>query len=487
MSAADLQLLAILALLLHWVVVIGLSVRVIMRRRPVGILLAWLALILSVPVVGVLVYLFVGENRISGKYVRRARAIEGRYSQWQQALRTRPLASPEESGVDVQQLVSLGETVFGFPLLQGNRLALLSDTGSIFRSLIEDIRRCTSTCHLEFYIWHPGGLADEVLDAVIAAARRGVACRVLVDAVGSKAFIAGDGPGRLRAAGAQLGVALPVGIFSSIFSRADLRNHRKLAVIDGAVAYTGSQNLVDPAHFKQDAGVGQWVDAMMRIEGPGVESLGGVFLKDWEVCTGQGLEALEGSHDVVPVAVQGAAAMQVMPSGPVRQPLAILQVLLSVFYSARRELVITTPYFVPDESVLTALVSAAQRGVAVTVVLPEKNDSRLVDHASRAVFDDLLAAGVRIAAFRGGLLHTKSITVDGTFCLFGSVNLDMRSLWLNFEISLLVSDRDITERIRSLQAGYISDSQLLDAGEWQRRPFHHRFLENLTHLAAPLL
>jgi cardiolipin synthase len=179
--------------------------------------------------------------------------------------------------------------------------------------------------------------------------------------------------------------------------------------------------------------------------------------------------------------------LQAMPSGPARKPLAILQLLLSIFYAARRELIVTTPYFVPDDSLLTALVSAAHRGVAVTIVLPEKNDSRLVDYASRAVFEDLLDAGVTIAAFRGGLLHTKSVTVDGEFCLFGSVNLDMRSLWLNFEISLLIYNRDVTTQIREIQCGYISDSDLLDISEWKQRPFTRRLLENVTHLAAPLL
>jgi cardiolipin synthase len=487
MSQEELQVYAVAALVLHWSLVVGLSLRVIMRRRPVGVLLAWLAIILSVPVLGVLFYLFVGENRISSKYVKRFRGIQELYGQWQQSLRTR--SAVDWSGVSpaafpLQRQV---EAVFEFPALQGNRLQLLTDYGSIFRALIDDINHCRSTCHLEFYIWYPGGLADDLADAVINAAHRGVICRVLVDALGSKDFLKGDTPGRLRDAGVQLGVSLPVGIFSTLFSRADLRNHRKIAVIDGKICYTGSQNLVDPRYFKQDEGVGQWIDAMLRIEGPAVEALGGIFLQDWEVNTGASLARLEECHDVVPVEKQGPVALQVMPSGPARKPLAILQLLLATFYAARRELIVTTPYFVPDDSLLTALVSAAHRGVAVTIVLPEKNDSRLVDYASRAVFEDLLEAGVTIAAFRGGLLHTKSVTVDGEFCLFGSVNLDMRSLWLNFEISLLIYNHDITAQIRELQAGYIRDSDLLEASLWRQRPFARRLLENVTHLAAPLL
>jgi len=487
MSPEQFQLYALVTLVLHWTLVIGLSVRVIMRRRPVGILLAWLAIILSVPLLGILFYLFVGENRVSKRYLSRAKAIQPLYEQWKQALRQRSAVDWSRQNPAAFLLHRQAEAVFGFPALQGNRMQLLTEYEDIFRSLIDDINRCTTSCHLEFYIWHPGGLADELADAVIRAAQRGVVCRVLVDAVGSKPFLRGVIPDRFRAAGVRLGVALPVGIFSTLFSRADLRNHRKIVVLDGRISYTGSQNLVDPRYFKQDEGVGQWVDAMVRIEGPAVEPLGGTFIGDWEVATGVGLATIEDCHDVAPVEEQGPAAIQVLPSGPAGRPLAILQLLLSTFYAAQRELIITTPYFVPDDSLLTALISAAHRGVAVTIIVPQKNDSRLVDYASRAVFEELLAAGVKIAAFKGGLLHTKSVTVDGEFCLFGSVNLDMRSLWLNFEISVLIYNRDITLQIRDLQAEYISESELLDAAGWGQRPFARRFLENVSHLAAPLL
>jgi cardiolipin synthase len=142
---------------------------------------------------------------------------------------------------------------------------------------------------------------------------------------------------------------------------------------------------------------------------------------------------------------------------------------------------------VPDESLLTALMSAAHRGVAVTLIVPAKNDSRLVDYASSAVFDDLLAAGVCIAAFEGGLLHTKSITVDGDMCLFGSVNMDIRSLWLNFEVSLIVYNRDLSARIRALQMEYLDRSYLLDLSRWRQRSLPRRFAENAVHLLAPLL
>jgi cardiolipin synthase len=256
-------------------------------------------------------------------------------------------------------------------------------------------------------------------------------------------------------------------------------------VIDGRVAYTGSQNLVDPRFFKQTAGVGVWVDAIARITGPAAVALDGVFALDWSMETGHACE-------LPSVAAYGAPArtgapVQVVPSGPALRPEAIHQLLLSAIYAARKELVMTTPYFVPDESILTALITAAQRGVEVTLIVPARNDSLLVRFASVASFDDLLSAGVRIALFEGGLLHTKSLTVDGAMSVFGSVNLDMRSLWLNFEISVFVYDADFTARLKALQDSYLRKSSFMELKAWRQRSGARRLVENAFRLLSPLL
>jgi cardiolipin synthase len=161
--------------------------------------------------------------------------------------------------------------------------------------------------------------------------------------------------------------------------------------------------------------------------------------------------------------------------------------MLTTIYAAQRELMLTTPYFVPDDALLTALLSAAQRGVKVTIILPEKIDSFLVRHACRSYFDDLLSAGVRILRFRGGLLHTKSVTVDGEIALFGTVNLDMRSFWLDYEVTLCVYDRGFAADLAVLQQGYEEKSQAIDLEVWRQRPWRERFIENLTQLFGPLL
>jgi cardiolipin synthase A/B len=471
----------------HWVIVIALSIRVIMRRLPVGVSLAWLAVIFSIPFVGAVMYLLIGENRLGRKYVKRAAAIHGVYSKWQEDLRARIPHLPRPEDSKAASLQYHAKTLVGFPPMQGNRLRLMDDFKTVFASIIADLDQAERTCHLEFYIWHMGGMADQVAEALIRAVNRGVVCRVLVDAMGSKQFLKGRIARQLRDAGVHVAASLPVGPLQLLTTRADLRNHRKIIVIDGEIAYAGSQNLVDPRFFKQDEGVGEWIDAMVRMEGPGVEALAGIFIEGWDLDTGEGLEDLETTSDVGPVSSRGPSTVQVVPSGPGFRPDAIRQLLLSAIYSARRELVITTPYFVPDDTVHTALISAAHRGVEVTIVVPSRLDSRLAYYASRSLYDDLLSAGVRMIGFKGGLLHTKSITVDREFSVFGSVNLDMRSLWLDFEISLFVYDAEFTERVHAMQAGYMADGEVVELTEWRKRPAIQRFVENASHLVGPLL
>ncbi|MEM9658001.1 MAG: phospholipase D-like domain-containing protein, partial [Planctomycetota bacterium] len=258
-------------------------------------------------------------------------------------------------------------------------------------------------------------------------------------------------------------------------------------VIDGCVAYTGSLNLVDPRYFKKEAGVGQWVDAMLRIEGPAVEALQITFLGDWYSETEATLDSLRETGDAYPQPARGDCPVQVMPSGPGVEIDAVEQVLITAVYSADRELVLTTPYFVPSEPLSMALVAAARRGVKVVIVVPKRVDSALVRYASNSFKAGLLRAGVRIALFGDGLLHTKSVTVDGTHSLFGSVNLDPRSFRLNFEILLAIYNREFTNQLRELQQQYIDRSELLDLETFLRRPKSRQVAESFARLLGPLL
>ncbi|UCD79177.1 MAG: cardiolipin synthase [Desulfobacterales bacterium] len=476
-----------LTTLLHILIIIGISIRVIKVRLPVATSLAWLLLVFFLPLVGAIGYMVLGEKRLGGKFTARTRAIKGRYDNWLQSLPPEIRSDPQRLSPEARSLSRLAETTLNIPALSGNRLQLLDAAEPILRAMISDIDRAQRFCHLEFYIWTEGGMADEVGAAILRAAGRGVTCRVLLDAIGSARFIKGRLVEQLKAGGVEVAFALPVSSLSVFKVRPDLRLHRKIVVIDDTVGYTGSFNLVDPRFFKQDAGVGEWVDAMVRLEGPGVSALNALFRWDWEVETGRDLEAPAASDGAITNSRSGETDVQVIPSGPGMTGNSIYHLMLLSIYSAQREITITTPYFVPDDAVSTALLTAAERGVKVTVIVPERNDSRLVHYTCRSYFDDMLTAGIRIFGFKGGLLHTKSVVVDRHVALFGSLNLDVRSFWLDFEVTLGVYDPAFAQQLLALQEKYIEDAIPLALQTWQQRTGKERFIENLARLASPLL
>jgi len=473
--------------LLHVLIIIGVSIRVITVKLPVATSLAWLLLVFFLPLVGAIAYLVLGEKRLGRQYRERTRTIKARYERWLHDLPPEIRSDTKGLSPEAEHISRLAENTVNIPALSGNRIELLEATELILQAMVSDIDRAEKFCHLEFYIWTEGGLADEVGAALLRAAGRGVTCRVLLDAIGSAKFQKGQLLEKLKAGGVEVAFALPVSLISVFGVRPDLRLHRKIVVIDDAAAYTGSFNLVDPRLFKQDAGVGEWVDAMVRLEGPGVLALNALFRWDWEVETGRDLNAKVEEGDPSSVHRAGETDVQVVPSGPGMAGNNVYQLLLLSIYSARREIVVTTPYFVPDEAISTALLTAAERGIKVTVIMPERNDSRLVHYTCRSYFDDMLAAGIQIFGFTGGLLHTKSVVVDRHVALFGSVNLDVRSFWLDFEVTLGVYDPDFAERLTALQNRYIEDSKPVNLQTWQQRSGRERFVENLARLASPLL
>jgi cardiolipin synthase len=479
-----------LYLLLHPVIVLAFSIRIIWVRRPPGVAMAWILIVSILPFVGLLAYFMVGERPIGRD---RARRIDKATPLYQRMTQLLDLRYPHmECGIAEQfrPMAILAEARGGMPPVPGNRITLYPDAQSILQALTADIDKAQRHCDLEFYIWSAGGAADRVAEALMRAAQRGVLCRVLLDEVGSNPFWKSTWPERLRKAGVHLCKACAIQPLKLQFGRADIRLHRKIAAFDRAVAWTGSLNLVDPAYFKQDAGVGEWVDAMARVEGPAAEALATVFEGDWAVETGNiaGFGSyLDQMQSAPPCVTPGNAIAQAVPSGPNYRLTNMSHLLLSAILDAKQEVIMTTPYFVPDDALLQGLQTAAGRGVDVTLIVPERVDSKLVCYASRSYMDDLLEAGVKIQQYRDGLLHTKSMVVDRTFSVFGSVNLDMRSLRLNYEITLMVYDAEFSQQLRALQDQYLAHSVPMDLKTHEQRPLRERLRENAAQLVSPLL
>ena len=469
--------------------VLSVMIRVIMKRPATGVALAWLVIVAALPALGLALYLLIGERRIGQRRANRIASLRTSFAQiGDAAIRDRYTDVNWDRHPDAARgMDKLGRTTVSSPTVRGSRFEMLSDTQEMLQAIARDVDSAKQSVLMEFYIWNEGGTADEVLEAVIRAAQRGVSCRLLIDSLGARPWWKGQQPQRLRDAGVEVRQALPTGILPAIVSRTDLRLHRKIVVIDGDVAWTGSMNLVDPRFFKQDSGVGQWVDAMVRVQGSVVAPLAATMLGDWMLETGESIHTLVESAGVRLVDSEGAVDIQVVPSGPGETADGLLQMLLALINAAQAELILTTPYFVPDESLLRAVRGAAGRGVRVSLIMPEKVDSFLTRYASRSYYDDLLDVGVHIYLYRGGLLHTKSIMVNGTMSMFGTVNLDMRSLWLNYEVALFVYDSEFAHQLRALQQTYIDDSDILVDRQWSQRSVKQRLLENSLRLVSPLL
>lgn len=474
-------------LALDWTLRLALAVHIIFRRRPVTTSLAWLVVLVFVPVIGLVAYFLVGEVRLglrrAAAYTRLSRALD------QEAVAVWKHQVDEETPGDTWAPVArFGTAVSGFPPVAGNRIGFINDSEEFLDRLIKDIDAAHSHVHILTYIWQPTGRPDEVVEALIRASKRGVACRVLVDAVASKKFLRGRHTARLRNAGVKVVASLPVNPLRMLFARIDLRNHRKIAVIDGSLAYVGSQNMTDSTfRSRKWRKTGPWIDASARLEGPAAQALALVFLRDWL------LDSDETIHDFQPFIAEldrpsdGACIAQVVPSGPGPTPEAIHQAVLTTIYSAREEIVMTTPYFVPDDATAMALRAAAVRGVNVTLVMPSVSDSILVAAASRAHYHDLLTAGVRILHYSGGLLHAKTLTVDRRMAMMGSANFDQRSFFLNFEVTLMIYDDDSASMLRYLQTGYMADAYEVNLDEWKCRSSLRVFFDNTCQLLGPLL
>lgn len=453
------------------------------HREPAS-RLAWVVVIIVAPVVGMLAYVLFGETNIGRRRIARfKRALE----------RLPPFAAigdhkgeGDEAGVppDLMPLFRVGQSISGFPVVGGNSGRLLGDSDDVIDHIVADMDAASATIHVCFYIWLTDGNGLKVVEALKRAAGRGVTCRAMADDLGSRAMVRSEHWRALEDAGVRVAAALPIGFLLSrpFKGRIDMRNHRKIVVIDNRITYCGSNNCADAA-FAIKPKFAPWVDAMMRFEGPIVRQNQHVFAADW---MGQVKEDLSPLFDE-PLEIGAGFPAQVVATGATVRYSAMPEMFESLMYAARRELVITTPYYVPDEPIQAALCASARRGVDTTLVLPQRNDSWIVAAASQSYYPQLIEAGVRIYEFVGGLLHTKSLTVDGEVTLIGSANIDRRSFELNFENNILLLDHDLTAAMRARQHDYIRSSVPVDTADvlkWTRR---RHIWNNTVAMMGPVL
>ena len=468
--------------LLKWAVLLGMVAVILRRQFPPSTSLAWLMLIFLHPLVGLGLYILLGDNRLGKKRIRQHREVIEKLRANQP--RVNP-SSPSMTEDENRPVMLQAQRIGGMPILEGNEVELLPDNSQFIERLIEDIDRAQNHIHLLYYIFEPDVAGQRVVEALIRASKRDVKCRVLADDVGSRHLFRRRKLYRQMLEN-QIDVrpVLSVSFLRRGLSRLDLRNHRKLAVFDGAVAYAGSANVVADGCGPKRPGTGAWIDLSARFTGPVVAQLQVVFLEDWFFETEESLD----TEDIHPaVEAVGDVPVQSVATGPSNESQAFPRVLLAAINHAHQKVVITTPYFIPDEPTVWALQMAAERGVDVQIVIPRRSDHLLVDVAGRAYFQSMLDAGVKIFHYEPGVLHSKTMTVDNDFSLIGSSNMDVRSFYLNFELNVLLYGPMITRQLQDLQSQYIADSVPLDAEVWRKRSLMRRYLGHAAALLSPLL
>lgn len=468
---------AALHLATDWLIRLVMLVYVPQRRSPAAAR-SWLLLIFIFPIPGLILYSIFGRPYLSSYRIQlQQRATRLLRTTGRQVLQ-KYTARLELPGPFAQE-VTLAENLGDFGMVGGNRVELISDYYGAVDRLVADIDAASQHVHLLYYIFADDKTGNRVAEALGKAVARGVQCRVLMDGLGSKRGLRTLAP-RMRVAGIEVLESLPVHFLRRKSARFDLRNHRKIAVIDGQTAYVGSQNLVN-CDFKPGI---IYEELVARMTGPAVLQLQGVFLTDYFA---------ESDNDLFrpeffpPEAQAGNTAAQALPSGPGFPQANVQRLVVSLLYSAKARVVITTPYFIPDESLLDAMNIAVLRGVEVHLVVSRQADQVLVCHAQRSYYDELLEAGVRVHVYRHHLMHAKHLSFDDQIAVIGSSNLDLRSFLLNEEISLIVYDSGVAAALRRIQERYFAESDELNLEAWRRRPRFTKVLENSARLVDSVL
>jgi cardiolipin synthase len=430
------QLFSLGVLILDVGIVLVLIPRVVVQRRESAATLAWVLVILLVPLLGALLYAVLGVQRLHRRRTRRRRARQRLDAA---SVGIRGAIARFNLGAPGARLLALGRLARGFCVdpeetTAGNAVTVFHDGEAAFQALCAAIRTATRYVHLEYYIFQGDETGRLLLEVLTERARAGIEVRLLVDAVGAWG-LPQSAVAPLIEAGGAFARFLPVAIFSRPFSL-NLRNHRKIVVIDGEIAFTGGMNIGNE-YRSRDPSIGHWRDTHAQVRGPASLRLQEIFAEDWHFATGENCLGERYWPRAMP---EGEVLVEVVESGPDRTAETIYRRLFVAITRAEHRVWLTTPYFIPDRAILVALITAAQRGVDVRLLLPGWSDHRFVLFAGRAQYAPLLEAGVKIHEYGRGMLHAKTMVVDETWVTIGSANMDRRSFHLNWEANLIFLD-----------------------------------------------
>jgi len=463
-------------------------VRVPINRRP-QTATAWLTVIFLQPFVGIVLFALFGTTKLSEVRRRKQREVNSYILERTEGMQPVDHSDPWPDWFD--SVIELNRTLGAMPIVGGNSASLHVDYDESIAAMTDAVGGAERYVHAEFYILSFDSTTAPFFAALEDAVRRGVTVRVLLDHVASF-----RSPGYRRTTreldriGVQWRLMLPIRPWRRGYRRPDLRNHRKLLVVDGTLGFTGSQNMIDRSYNKRGnrrRGL-RWLDLMVRFEGPIVPGLDALFVTDWFSETDELITDRAGATRLADGADDGGRKgldAQVVPSGPGFDGENNLRLFNALLYNARERVIVTSPYFVPDDSMLYAITTAAERGLDVELFCSEVADQPVVYHAQRSYYEMLLRAGVRIRLYRSPtVLHAKHVTIDDEVAVIGSSNMDMRSFTLNLEVSVMVQGRSFVAQLRDVEARYRAESRELTLEEWLGRPLRSRVLDNVARLTS---
>lgn len=496
---------------IHWVPLVLFLIDLIVKIIAVGVVpqnrrpssgTAWLLLILFLPYVGIALFLIIGSPYIN-KRRRRIQAEANRLLETGTANLPEVPASADLPA-ELRGIVALSRGLTGLPMVTGTNRGIEMDYAECIARMTRMVEAAKESVNVEIYIVARDDTTEEFFQAMKRAVERGVTVRLMLDHMGSRKYPGFKRMQRwLTEAGVQWHLMLPFRPLRGEWNRPDLRNHRKLIVVDGEVAMMGSANLIESAYgSKKNREVGRhWNDITIELTGEIVSSIEAMFVVDWYAETGEIIDLhayrldedlseahlLPTAHGPERTVGDEVNAVQLIPSGPGFLTEPNLRAFTSLMYLARERLAIVSPYFVPDESLLAAILTAAHRGVRVELYVSEQADQFMVDRAQSSYYQALLDTGIEIYLYPApAVLHTKCFLIDDAYAVLGSSNMDMRSFGLNYEISLLATGGDIVPQIRDVIAEYQRLSRLLTPEDWGDRSIPRRYSESVMRLTSAL-
>jgi cardiolipin synthase len=449
------------------------------RKQPVS-KLAWVMSIVMLPFVGSLLFLLFGINRVNRRAALRLQSRRQLHGMLPNCAQYQLLPGEAQSP-RAGRLVKLADRVAGSRCCYGNSVEILSDTNRTLGLIEQSIHAARASIHLEYYIWQPDRTGKKVRDLLIEKARQGVKIRFLFDGIGSillgRKFLR-----PMREAGIEVASALPGATLRERWS-VNLRNHRKIVIVDGQVGFTGGMNIGDE-YIGRNPRLGYWRDTHLRMTGPLVLQLQQVFAEDWYFATGQALT----EHALYPVPDQsGDSIAQVVSGGPDGETEVFHSLFFAAINEANERVTLATSYFVPTQALVTALETAAHRGVRVRLLVPGISDHQWMVVAGRGFYQSLLEAGVEIYEYRRGPLHSKTVTIDGEWSLVGTANFDSRSLYLNFEVGVALVGARAALALEEQFADDLEHATRIDPAAFARRSRITRVAEQLLKLFSPIL